>query len=378
MYQIETGRIPHTKTDIGKRKVCGQMKRKRSYFKAFTAGVLAFAVAAAGGYVIEEKEARIRQEVSASAVSDDVVIPGGMPVGIYLETEGVLVLGTDTVTGIDGGSYAPAEHIVQAGDYIVGLDQQTIQNKKELIRAVAELNGEETILHLKRQGEAIDVKLRPVHCEGDTCRLGIWVRDNTQGLGTVTFLTGDGKFGALGHGIHDTDTNELVNISEGTVYETSIRSIRKGKDGEPGGIEGVIVYSGYNILGSIDTNNDSGIYGSIDRIDSLFTDLTPMQTAVKEEIHTGAATIRCMVDNSVRDYDIEITEIDMYTKEVNKGIVLTVTDPELLEITGGIVQGMSGSPIIQDGKLVGAVTHVFVRDSKKGYGIFIENMLQNV
>ncbi|HBA64202.1 MAG TPA: SpoIVB peptidase [Lachnospiraceae bacterium] len=354
------------------------MKRKRSYFKAFTAGVLAFAVAAAGGYVIEEKEARIRQEVSASAVSDDVVIPGGMPVGIYLETEGVLVLGTDTVTGIDGGSYAPAEHIVQAGDYIVGLDQQTIQNKKELIRAVAELNGEETILHLKRQGEAIDVKLRPVHCEGDTCRLGIWVRDNTQGLGTVTFLTGDGKFGALGHGIHDTDTNELVNISEGTVYETSIRSIRKGKDGEPGGIEGVIVYSGYNILGSIDTNNDSGIYGSIDRIDSLFTDLTPMQTAVKEEIHTGAATIRCMVDNSVRDYDIEITEIDMHTKEVNKGIVLTVTDPELLEITGGIVQGMSGSPIIQDGKLVGAVTHVFVRDSKKGYGIFIENMLQNV
>lgn len=354
------------------------MKKKRRFLKAVLAGVLSFSVAAAGGYVIEEKEARVRQEVSAKAVSEDTVIPGGMPVGIYLETDGVLVLGTEAVTGMDGNDYEPAENIVQTGDYIIGLNSEKISSKKELIQAVSALSGQEAVLHLKRQQDTIDVKIKPVRCSADECKLGIWVRDNTQGLGTVTFLTGDGRFGALGHGIHDTDTNELVDISEGTLYETSIRSIKKGKDGEPGGMEGVIVYSGYNILGSIDKNTDAGIYGTVDKIESLFEDRTPVKTAVKEEIRTGPASIRCMASGKLRDYDIEITEIDMHTKEVNKGIVLTVTDPELLEITGGIVQGMSGSPIIQDGKLVGAVTHVFVRDSAKGYGIFIENMLKNV
>lgn len=143
-------------------------------------------------------------------------------------------------------------------------------------------------------------------------------------------------------------------------------------------MEGIIVYNNYNVLGTITENTDCGIFGTIDRIDSLFTDLKPMETASKEEIEVGPAVIRCAVEGEVKDYEIRITKIDKGTQEINKGIVIEVTDEKLLEITGGIVQGMSGSPIIQNGKLVGAVTHVFVQDATKGYGVFIENMLKNV
>ena len=143
-------------------------------------------------------------------------------------------------------------------------------------------------------------------------------------------------------------------------------------------MEGIIVYNGYNKLGSIKKNTDAGIYGTIDKIDDLFTEQIPVQIAAKEEIEIGDATIRCFVDNEVQEYNIKVTDIDYSGHEVNKGLVIQVTDPGLLEKTGGIIQGMSGSPILQNGKLIGAVTHVFVQDSTKGYGIFIENMLENV
>ena len=204
------------------------------------------------------------------------------------------------------------------------------------------------------------------------------VRDNVQGLGTVTFLTDQSRFGALGHGIHDTDTSVLMSISDGTVYRTSIQDIIRGTDGSPGSMEGIIVYNNYNVLGKIDKNTEAGIYGSIDKIDELFEDQIPIETARTEEIVTGPATIRCFIDNELKEYEIQVTDIDVSGAEINKGLVIRVTDPELLEKTGGIIQGMSGSPIIQNGKLIGAVTHVFVQDSTMGYGIFIENMLNQV
>lgn len=143
-------------------------------------------------------------------------------------------------------------------------------------------------------------------------------------------------------------------------------------------MEGMIIYNPYNILGTIDKNTEAGIYGTIDKIDELFKDQTAIETASKEEIVTGPATMRCFVDNEIRDFDIEITQIDIMSPEINKGLVIQVIDEELLDKTGGIIQGMSGSPIIQNGKLIGAVTHVFVQDSTKGYGIFIENMLKQI
>lgn len=174
------------------------------------------------------------------------------------------------------------------------------------------------------------------------------------------------------------DTNELLEINDGTLYTTSIKDIQKGENGVPGGMEGIIIYNNYNVLGSIEKNTESGIFGRIERIDALFSDQTPIEVGNKEDIEEGDAVIRCSVDGKVKDYDIRITKIDKNAKEVNKGIVIEVTDSELLKLTGGIVQGMSGSPIIQNNKLIGAVTHVFVQDSTKGYGIFIENMLDYV
>ncbi len=143
-------------------------------------------------------------------------------------------------------------------------------------------------------------------------------------------------------------------------------------------MEGIIVYNGFNKLGTINKNTDAGIYGTVDKIEELFTEQIPVQVASKDEIEIGDATIRCFVDNEVKEYNIKVTDIDYSGHEVNKGLVIQVTDPALLEKTGGIIQGMSGSPILQNGKLIGAVTHVFVQDSTKGYGIFIENMLENV
>lgn len=317
-------------------------------------------------------------EVSTEAFEDHTVLVGGMPIGIYMETDGVMVLGTEQIKNVDGVEYEPAGHLVKCGDYITGLSGRKIKNKKELAEALKGLGGKEAVLQLCRDDETIDVKIKPVECEPNEFKLGIWVRDNVQGLGTITFLTKNSEYGALGHGIHDTDTNLLMSIADGTLYKTSIHSIKKGENGIPGSMEGIIVYNGYNKLGTIDKNTDEGIYGTVDKIDELFSEQIPVEVAAKDEVKIGDATIRCYVDNKVREYHIKVTDIDYSKREVNKGLVIQVTDPELLEKTGGIIQGMSGSPILQNGKLIGAVTHVFVQDSTKGYGIFIENMLENV
>ena len=352
---------------------------KKRWYRRFLVIVLLFGIFVGGGLSIQSvNRLYLKEEVSSQTVSNDLLIPGGMPIGIYMETDGVMVLGTETIEGADGLQYEPAKHLVKEGDYIVGVNEQPVSNKKELLEIVKHLTKEEVILKVRRSKEVIEVKVRPVKVTEKEYKLGIWIRDNAQGLGTITFLTGNSEFGALGHGIHDVDTNELLDITNGTLYETSIKDIQKGKSGNPGGMEGIIVYNRYNVLGKISKNTESGIYGTVDKIGSLFSEQTPMEIGKKEEIQTGEAMIRCAVDGAVKDYEVKITKIDLFCKEINKGIVLEVTDPELLELTGGIVQGMSGSPIIQNGKIVGAVTHVFVQDATKGYGIFIENMLKNI
>ena len=352
---------------------------RKYWYRRILIIIVTFLTAVGGGYyLIEYQQSRLEAEVNAATSSENMVIPGGMPIGIYLETEGVMVLGTDAVTGEDGMDYEPAANLVKAGDYIVALNEQTIHDKSELVETVKELGDEDIILRVRREAQYMNIRMKPVRQNARECKLGIWVRDNAQGLGTVTFLNTNSRFVALGHGIHDVDTNTLLEIENGTVYETSIRDIQKGQDGTPGGMEGIIVYNNYNVLGNITHNTDCGIFGTIDRIDALFADQTPMETAAKDEITEGPATIRCAVEGSVKDYQIRITKIDKNTSEVNKGIVIEVTDEKLLSVTGGIVQGMSGSPIIQNGKLIGAVTHVFVHDATKGYGIFIENMMKNV
>lgn len=351
------------------------------WVKWYRRGVLIVLVAfmlLGGSYCfLEWKQGQFEQEVSTSEIDENLVIPGGMPVGLYLETDGVMVLGTEAVEDADGIAKEPARHLVKPGDYIVGVDEKEIGTKKELQAAVAREEASEVVLHLRREEEYLDVKTELVDSE-EGKKLGIWVKDNEQGLGTITFLDSQSHFGALGHGIRDTDTNGLLEIGDGRLYTTSIQDIQKGKAGDPGGMEGVIVYNNYNILGSIDQNTEEGIYGTIDRIDALFSVQEPVPAAAKKEVHTGDAVIRCAVSGEVEDYRIRITKIDWNAREANKAFVIEVTDEKLLGLTGGIVQGMSGSPILQDGKLVGAVTHVFVQNAARGYGIYIGNMLNHV
>lgn len=328
--------------------------------------------------VFKSAEMTDEAEASAMALENSTVLLGGMPVGIYMETDGVMVLSTEQIRDTEGELHDPAAGMVRSGDYITAVNHHDINGKKDLINEVESIGEDAVTLTLRRDGDSIDVEVCPVEYAPGEYRLGIWVRDNVQGLGTVTFLTEDSRFGALGHGIHDIDTNVLMSIDDGRIYRTSIRDITKGYSGSPGTMEGVIVYNEYNVLGTIDKNTEAGIYGTLSRMNNLFDEQIPIETAVKTEIHTGDAAIRCYIDGVLKEYSIRVTEIDMDEKEVNKGIVIQVTDQELLEKTGGIIQGMSGSPIIQDGKLIGAVTHVFVQDSTKGYGIFIENMLKQV
>lgn len=318
-----------------------------------------------------------KQQVSTGSVTNEMVIPGGMPIGIYMRTDGVLVLGTDSVKGADGQSYAPAENLVKEGDYIVGINGEAVDSKKDLISQVEKLESEKVVLQIRRNEEEIDVKVTAAVTKKDEYKLGIWVRDSVQGLGTVTYITTSNEFGALGHGIHDMDIDELLEIGEGRVYNTEILRIEKGKKGSPGGMEGMIVYNRYNILGSIEENTEIGVYGTIKNLDSLTKEQTAVPVCLKSDVETGPAVIRCCVDDEVKEYDIEIERINYFTLEANKGLVIKIVDEELIDITGGIIQGMSGSPILQNGKIVGAVTHVFVNDPTKGYGIFIEEMLES-
>lgn len=327
-------------------------------------------------YVMQTQQSRLEQQVSADA-SENMVIPGGMPVGIYLETEGVLVLGTEAIEGIDGQMYEPAEHLLKKGDYIVGLDDKEISDKGELIAAVKSMDGEEVVLKVVRNDQTIQVRMNAVQTGLDDYKLGIWVRDNAQGLGTITYLMPDSTFGALGHGIHDTDTGELLDISKGFLYATNIYDIQKGENGNPGGMEGVIVYNNYNMLGTVEKNTTEGVYGTLNRTDTLFQSADPVEVADASEIQEGKAYIRCCVEGEVKEYEVEITGVNPRANEKNKTLEIQVTDEQLLSLTGGIIQGMSGSPIIQNGKLIGAVTHVFVNDPTRGYGILIENMFLN-
>jgi len=317
------------------------------------------------------------KEAQVEVIQPAYVIPGGVPVGIYLETEGILIIGTGKITGVNGLNYEPAYGIVQGGDYIQAVNGQPVSEKEELIELIQEAGTKEVILDLKRKDEEIQVKMEPIQTGQKEYKLGIWVRDNTQGVGTLTFLTEDGRFGALGHGVSDVDTGVLLELSEGKLYDTNIIDIKKGEKGTPGELSGLIRYRSELECGKLSRNTTVGIFGTA--LDRLYEKVPrkSIQVGYKQEIELGTAWVRSSISGKIKDYQVEITDINCKETDINKGIILKVTDPELLELAGGIVQGMSGSPIIQNEKLIGAVTHVFVQDSTKGFGVFIENMLEH-
>mgnify|MGYP001623044364 CR=1 FL=1 len=300
----------------------------------------------------------------------------GAPVGIYMETQGVLILDAGELTLADGSTRSPAENIVKAGDYIQKANGQDLEGKKQLVDMVACSGGSDMVLEVRRQGETVELQLTPVLTADGSYKLGIWVRDNIQGIGTLTYVEQDGSFGALGHGISDVDVGEILTVGGGELYQTDILSVAKGQDGIPGELKGVIRYYPEERIGEITDNSAMGIHGRLSEQGIASLPLRTVEISDREEVQTGPASLVCMADGSVREYDIQITGIDRDRQDTNKCFTIQVTDPKLLELTGGIVQGMSGSPILQNGRLVGAVTHVFVSDAASGYGVFIENMME--
>lgn len=350
----------------------------------------------------------------SAGISVEGVYACGRLTGIYEQTEGVLVVNTTEVTDEDGKKVNPADKKVQCGDYILSVNGRTVADKEELSEAVndimkqydesnedksgtvesqkeiinenksdsgeikSEINKRMVKIKFLRGGEKMSADITPVRMDDGRYYMGIWVKDDLAGIGTITYYTKDGRFGALGHGIGDgTQSGNLLYANSGDLYSMKLTKIKKGKAGAPGEIGGVVYFGKKSHIGTLDCNSNLGIYGLLDsdELSEYAAEDTYYPVAGKDEIHTGSAQMISEISGKLEKYNLEITNIDKKATDTNKGMELKVTDDRLIELSGGIVQGTSGSPIIQDGKIIGAVTHVFVDDPTGGYGICIDEML---
>ena len=315
------------------------------------------------------------KNVSVSVIPRTTVIPLGKAIGMKLYTEGVLVVG---MSEIDGKK--PYEKSgIEEGDTIVEVDNIEINSTDELIECVNSSNGKELKITYISDEEEKTASIEPVQTGKNEYKLGLWVRDAAAGVGTLTFYEpSTGSFACLGHGINDVDTYELINIANGELVTTNILDIVKGEDGEPGEIRGSI--DNGVTLGDISKNTAFGVYGNITNLSRLnIANSKEMEVANRSEIKTGKAEIMCELENGkTQNYEIEIQKIFTENNQDNKSMLIKVTDEDLIEKTGGIIQGMSGAPIIQNGKFIGAVTHVLVNDSKVGYAVFADLMIKQM
>ncbi|MBN6205274.1 SpoIVB peptidase [Ralstonia pickettii] len=315
-------------------------------------------------------------------VKDEIkIVPGGQSIGVQLQTVGVLVVGHHVVKG-KAGTVSPGEEAkVHIGDIIMEINGKPIKALTEIKPYVSEAgkNNEELKVKLKRGNETIETSLHPIFDEAEQeYKIGLYIRDSAAGIGTMTFFDPESKrYGALGHVIADINTKKPIEMMTGSIVRSSVIHIEKGNSGTPG--EKQAKFSAErNKLGSIMKNTPHGIFGELDTNISNGKYDEPLEITRSDEVKEGPAKILTVVDKEkVEEFDIEIVSSIPQEKPDIKGMVLKITDPRLLEKTGGIVQGMSGSPIIQDGKIVGAVTHVFVNDPTSGYGVHIEWMLRD-
>ena len=359
---------------------------RRFYFLLLTAVLFAAGAQAGELFHVEERlydaagEEDIKETLAAGGDKKETktkVYASGEPVGIYIKTKGVLVLGIQDVKTADNRTCSPAEHKLESGDYILAMNGEDISSKAQFISCLQKNEEKEAVLTISRNGEEQQIKIQPVYSEEDHCyQIGAWIRNDTQGIGTVTYITEDGNFAALGHGISDCDLGIQLNIAGGSIYETDIASIMKGKAKDPGQVIGTIDYIPEKYLGNIGINSTCGIFGLIKNHQENFRNGQLMEVADASEIKTGKAFVRTSISGESRDYSIEIEKISLGKKDAQKALRIKITDPDLIALTGGIIQGESGSPIIQDGKLIGAVTHVFVDDPTRGYGICAETMME--
>ncbi len=306
------------------------------------------------------------------AAKNSEVILGGHSIGVNINVDGIMILGVSDFYGQDGKKHCPAREAgLKEGDIIVSVDKKEVTTASQFSDIVDQCTGDKLNVEYIRDSKKITTTIVPVKSSEDgKYRLGLWARDGTTGMGTLTFVDPvTKKFGALGHGVCDADTGKLITPGESNIYYASVSDITRGTISSPGELQGYFISSE---IGDITSNTEYGIFGTLTED---FDSGRHIVVASRREISTGNASILCCIDgNTVEEFSVNIEKININSTN-NKSMIIHITDKELINRTGGIVQGMSGSPVIQNGKLIGAVTHVFVNDPTRGYGIFIENML---
>ncbi|AQS10509.1 SpoIVB peptidase precursor [Clostridium saccharobutylicum] len=319
------------------------------------------------------------KSVQVQNVKDLEVYPGGNPIGVRVSSEGVLVVGYSDIEINSKKEESPGKlGGLEIGDIILKVNGENMENVTDLLKTIKECQQDDVKVDILRRGEKL-TKVIHLRKENDKdYKIGLWIRDSTAGVGTMTFVDEKTKkFGALGHPITDCDTNEPFLIKKGDVLDSTIISVKKGEKGDPGELKGIFINEN-TPKGNIQKNTQSGIFGNIDDVKSMRKEIKPLKVGFRDEITTGKAKIITTIDESgPQEFDIEIEKLLNQTSVGSKSMVIKITDPRLLEKTGGIVQGMSGSPIIQNNKIIGAVTHVLINKPDTGYGIYIEWMLQD-
>jgi stage IV sporulation protein B len=320
------------------------------------------------------------KSVSVQAVPDIKLYPGGQPIGVKINTKGVLVVALSDIQSDNGKVISPASLAgINVGDSIVKVNNKVIKKAEDLVYEVKNCQGKDLIITVEREGQEYSKKIVPELSEKDqSYKIGLWVRDYTSGVGTLTFYYKNSKtFGALGHPITDIDTGTILTIDSGEIVNSSIISYKKGEKGSPGELRGLFVDED-KIIGKVEKNTSCGIYGkgSNKLLDHKYS--KPMKIGLRNDIVIGPAQILTTIDGSEPElYNINIEKLIDQKEPGSKSMVIKITDERLLRETGGIVQGMSGSPIIQNDKIVGAVTHVLINKPDVGYGIYIEWMLKD-
>lgn len=313
--------------------------------------------------------------VNVNVIPTTTVVPVGNTIGLKLYTAGVMVVGMAEIEG-----QKPYEKTgIKEGDMIVSINETAISCTADLIKEVNESEGNKIDLSYVREGQEYSTQITPAKTTANQYKLGLWVRDAAAGVGTITYYEpSTGKFAALGHGILDIDTGKLITIANGEIVNANILSIVKGRKGTPGEIRGTL--SSNDTIGVVSKNTNLGIYGDITDVSKLNIDTSnELEVALRNEIQTGRAEILCTLENGVRKtYEIQIKKVYRNNNSDNKSMLIEITDNELLDKTGGIIQGMSGSPIIQNGKFIGAVTHVLVNNPKQGYAVFADMMIKEM
>lgn len=315
------------------------------------------------------------KDIAVNVLDNVEVVPVGRAIGMKLYTEGVLVVGKSEVSGQI--SYEEAD--IKEGDLITQINHEVVTCTEDLIEKVEQSKGEKLLVTYKREDSEKETTLVPIQTEDQRYKIGLWVRDAAAGIGTLSFYEPEsGVSIALGHGIMDIDTQELIQIAKGNMITTKILSIKKGKKGDPGEMKGTI--DAGTDIGTVAKNTEFGVVGKITNKSVLgLHDEDKVQVALRNEIQEGKAEILTQLeDGSNQKYEIEIKKIYRNNNENNKSFLIKITDEALLEKTGGIVQGMSGSPILQNGKLIGVVTNVLVNDPTSGYGVFADLMIKKM